>query len=60
MLLNVKIKIDLGDAFTDFDRLRLSDEIVKSFKRTIQKSENKNVKLISISGEIEKEKKNGK
>ena len=55
MVLNVKIKIDLGDAFTDYDRLAVSDEIVKSFKRTIQKSENKNVKLVSISGEIEKE-----
>ena len=55
MDLNIKIKFALSEAFTAYDRLRTADEILKSIKGYIQKNEGKNVKLVSIKGEIEKE-----
>lgn len=57
MVLNVKIKIDLGDAFTDYDRMALGDLIIKELQGQIKK--HKNITLSSIKGEIEKEKKIG-
>lgn len=54
MVLNVNIKIQL-DAFGEYDRIRIKDEIVKSIKKMLERCEDRNVKPVSIGVEIEKE-----
>lgn len=56
MILAVRIEIDLGDAFTPYDRLALSDHLLGEIRSLINKK--KNMKLVSAKGEIVKEEKN--
>jgi hypothetical protein len=55
MILNVKIKIQLGDAFSEHDRLATADRIVKMIKWEVKQIESQHLTLVSINGEIEKE-----
>jgi len=52
MILTVKVSLELGDAYTDYDRLALGDSIVHDIKKLMK--DRKDVNLIDIEGVINK------